>query len=123
MIIAKYFVRPSFKNVCGVSMFDRLRPHGGIIGSAPDVGAAVLVRFVDMMSFCCGFSVAHVFVCAAPFSRRVMMLRMNSCLKALPWIVGEVHPGVRGIVVQPRIQRWWLNVDSDGLLFLEECQV
>ena len=78
MMIAHCFVRPSFNNVVGFSMVGRLRR--GIVGSAPEVGAAVVKRYVGTMSFCCWFSISHVVVCAAPFSRRHMMLRMNSCL-------------------------------------------
>jgi hypothetical protein len=94
MMIAHCFVRPSFNNVVGFSMVGRLRR--GIVGSAPEVDAAVVKRYVGMMSFCCGFSISHVFVrgCAAPFSRHGMMLRMNSCLNGA---------GVLGLEFFPRI--------------------
>ena len=93
MMIAQCFVRPSFKNVFGVSMVGRLRR--GIVGSAPEVGVAVVMRYASMMSFCCEFFISHVFVCAVPFSRRVVMLRMSSCLNGACVLGLEFFPRIQ----------------------------
>ena len=92
IMIAQCLVRPSFRSVVGFSMIGLLRR--GILGSARRVGAAVLERYVGIGAFCCGFSIAHVCVCAALFSRRGVVLRMSSCLNGAGVLDLEFFPRV-----------------------------